>query len=111
MEPDTLAIMAFHGSLVLPGFAAEVDYVLGDRKISVPMNRDHHERISASFPKVVVAAPDVCLLEAGPLQRAEKPLAPDPGETTQGVATSRSTTSVSVSARGIGMPSFTAASR
>ncbi len=75
------------------------------------MNRDHNKRIPSSFPEVVVASPDVRLLEARLLQRADNPLPADPRESTQGAATSRSTISVSVSALGTGIPSFTAASR
>lgn len=68
-------------------------------------------RIPSSFPEVVVASPDVRLLEARLLQRVENPLPADPRE----VDSRRGYLEVDDFGLGVGpwdgVPSFAAASR
>ncbi len=48
------------------------------------MNRDILERIPSGFPEVMVASPEVRLLEAGLLKCAKNSLAAGPGEVDSG---------------------------
>lgn len=80
-------------------------------KVTVPVYWHDNQGSAVNSPKVVVAAGNVRLLEAGSTQRAQKISPADPWEAGQGAATSISTMSRRCCSSGTGRPSLLAASR
>ncbi len=82
-----------------------------ERQIAITVDRHNDEMTFSAATEIVMAATNVRDAKPCAFQGADEPSSPDARQARQGATTSSSTTSVSASGGGRGIPSLAAASR
>ncbi len=82
-----------------------------ERQIAITVDWHNDEVTCGAATEIVMTAANVRDAKPGAFQGADEPWSPDARQVRQGATTSSSTTSVSASGGGTGIPSLAAASR